>query len=44
MATIKIETIKDLVKKYPNDLELGKEIRKFLNKIKTNNAKTLINK
>jgi hypothetical protein len=44
METIKIETIKDLVKKYPNDIDLGKEIRKFLNQIKKNKVKTLINK
>jgi hypothetical protein len=26
-----IKKIKDLVKKYPNDADLGREVRKFLN-------------
>jgi len=26
-----IKKIKELVKKYPNDADLGKEVRKFLN-------------
>lgn len=29
----------DLVKNLPNDQELGKEIRKIINKIKKNNGK-----
>lgn len=33
MAKIDIETLKELIKKYPNDADLGREIRNFLNKI-----------
>jgi hypothetical protein len=29
----------ELVKQFPNDQELGKEIRKIINKIKKNNGK-----
>jgi hypothetical protein len=43
MAKLKVETIKELVKKYPNDIDLGKEIRKFLNKIETKKVKSLSN-
>jgi len=35
MAKVSIELIKEMIKKHPNDSELGKEIRKFFNKIKT---------
>jgi hypothetical protein len=36
MAQVSIELIKDLIKKNPNDNDLGREVRKFFNKIKTN--------
>jgi hypothetical protein len=35
MAKVSIDLIKEMIKKHPNDIELGKEVRKFFNKIKT---------
>lgn len=32
--TLRMEVIEALVKKYPNDMELGKAIRKFINEEK----------
>lgn len=34
MAKVDLELLQNLVKKYPNDQDLGREIRNFLNKIK----------
>jgi hypothetical protein len=36
MGKISIETIKEWVKENPNDFELGKKVRSFINKIHLN--------
>jgi hypothetical protein len=41
MAKISIDLIKEMIEKYPNDIELGKEIRKFFNKIQKEKTKKL---
>jgi hypothetical protein len=39
MAQISIDLIKDMIEKYPNDIELGREVRKFFNKIQKEKPK-----
>jgi hypothetical protein len=39
MAQISIDLIKDMIEKYPNDIELGREVRKFFNKIQKEKLK-----
>lgn len=41
MAKVSVDLIKDLIKKYPNDSELGKEVRKFFNKIQKEQTKKI---
>lgn len=44
MAKISLELIKEMVKKNPNDSDLGKEVRKFFNKIKTDQKSLKLDK
>ena len=44
MATIPVERIKDLIKETHNDMELGKKIRSFINKIQLESKKEKSNK
>jgi len=44
METILVETIKRFVKESPNDMDLGKKIRSFINKIQVENKKEKIKK
>lgn len=44
MATIPVERIKDLIKETPNDMELGKKIRKFINKVQLESKKEKLHK
>ena len=37
-----IDKIKDLIKEFPNEMDLGREVRKLLSEIKTNQKKALI--
>ena len=39
METISIQAIKEIIKKNPNDADLGKEIRKFFSDIKVEETK-----
>lgn len=41
MAKISIDLIKEMVEKYPNDIDLGKEVRKFFNKIQKEQTKKI---
>jgi hypothetical protein len=41
MAKISIDLIKEMIEKYPNDLDLGKEDRKFFNKIQKEKTKKI---
>jgi hypothetical protein len=43
MTKLSIDLIKEMIEKYPNDIELGKEVRKFFNKIKTEKQKKQTN-
>jgi hypothetical protein len=44
MGTISVETIKELTKEFPNDMDLGRKIRSFINKIQIENKKEKIKK
>jgi len=39
MAKISIDLIKEMIEKHPNDLVLGREVRKFFNKIQVEKQK-----
>jgi hypothetical protein len=39
MSKISIDLIKEMVKKYPNDIVLGREVRKIFNKIQIEKQK-----
>jgi hypothetical protein len=44
MGTISVETIKEFIKKSPNDMDLGRKIRSFVNKIQIENKKEKVKK
>jgi hypothetical protein len=44
MGTISVETIKVLIKESPNDMDLGRKIRSFVNKIQIENKKEKVKK
>jgi len=44
METISVETIKKFVKEFPNDIDLGRKIRSFVNKLQVENKKEKIKK
>jgi hypothetical protein len=44
MKTISIETIKEFIKESPNDMDLGRKIRSFINKPQVENKKENIRK
>ena len=44
MKTISIETVKEFIKESPNDMDLGKKIRSFINKIQVEDKKEKVKK
>ena len=44
MGTISVEKIKEFIKESPNDMDLGKKIRNFVNKIQIENKKEKVKK
>jgi hypothetical protein len=44
MGTISVETIKEFIKESPNDIDLGRKIRSFINKIQIENKKEKVKK
>jgi hypothetical protein len=44
MGTISVETIKELIKESPNDMDLGKKIRSFINRIQVEDKKEKVKK
>jgi hypothetical protein len=41
MAKVDLELLKELTKKYPNDFEFGREMRKFINRVNISKKRTI---